>query len=454
MNILLLSPGKNLKGIGTLKTPPLGLGYIAGILRRDTNFNVKIIDLSIENINIEKEAKWSDVLGVSINALLVNSALKIISKFKEINENIIVVIGGPYPTAVPEIARTKIIDYVILGEGEYPFKDLVISLNRGEKPHNVPGIYFYEEGNLISNPPKTIYNLDSLPFPAYDLLNINKYNIRGCRKPFMTIITSRGCPFNCIYCTHCVHGYEFRFRTPENVLQEILYLKDKFRIKEIAIMDDNFAVNKKRAIEICDLIIKENLNLRFSLLNGIRIETLDKNLLKKLKEAGVYKIAFGLESGSKRIQKNINKNLNLKLAEKVVKMTKDLDIITVGYFMLGLPGDDRKSMQDTINFAKRINPDYAFFHITIPFPGTPLYEMIRKDGKFLYDTKFGINEGYSSGKVFYLIGKMNKKILEVFFKKSHREFYLRPKKLVERISSIKSFNELKELSHAVLEYIT
>ena len=232
-------------------------------------------------------------------------------------------------------------------------------------------------------------------------------------------------------------------RSPENVIEEIDILVKKHGVKQIDILDDNFAINKKRAERILDLLIERNYDLWINLQTGIRIEGLDQSIINKMKKAKIWKIPIGVESGDPAMLKRIKKQLDLKRVLDVTNMAKRSGMKVYGFFMVGLPGDTPESMQKTIDFAIKMNPNIANFMVTIPFPGTELYDMVKKEGRFLMDVDNGINAGFYANQVFYEMEDMDKEVILKYYKKTIRDFYLRPSKIFELATGMRSVEELK-----------
>ncbi|GAH01912.1 unnamed protein product, partial [marine sediment metagenome] len=265
------------------------------------------------------------------------------------------------------ILQNKNIDFVVPGEGEITTKELVDAIEQGGNVSEVKGIGYKLDSEVVFTPARPfIENLDVLPFPAWDLVDIERYfcfptfNIFYSSRQYMSVFTSRGCPYNCIYC-HKIFGKKFRARTPENIFQEIEILCKKFNIKEIQIVDDCFNLKPERAKKLCDMIIDSDLDIAISFPNGVRGDLMDEELLIKLKKAGTYKINYGIETGSQRLQKFIKKNVNLKNLQKVITLTNSHNILSHGFFILGFPTETREEVQQTIEFARKSKLNTAGF---------------------------------------------------------------------------------------------
>ncbi|MCL4491011.1 MAG: B12-binding domain-containing radical SAM protein, partial [Nitrospirae bacterium] len=305
MKILLIHPRENI-WIRS-KTVPLGLGYIASVLEK-AGHNVKIIDYRIFP---DRELEKADVVGITATTPLIRGAWEIAREAKK-KFNAITVLGGPHVSALPEeSAKLPYIDYVVRGEGEDTIVQLCSILEQGKSAEQVLGVSFKKDNKIIHHPHREfIKNIDDIPFPAYHLFPpLDKYTnpqpLISERTPAANIMTSRGCPFDCVFCYKGVYGRHYRVRSPENLIAEWKWLIETYNVKEIAIQDDMFNIKLDRAKNICKLIIKENLAIPWSTPNGIRADFFDEELAVLMKEAGCYRIAFGIESGNQDILNSI-----------------------------------------------------------------------------------------------------------------------------------------------------
>lgn len=389
-------------------SPALGLAYLAAYLRRK-EIDVSILDLAAEGINNfqtlqgkvriglsernirEKVRQYSPkVVGITCQSTLhAKEAHEVARMVKKVDKKILVVIGGAHPSALPEIVlKDKNIDVVVRGEGEITFENIVNNYTKRKVFSNILGISFRQKSKIIHNPPRPfIKNLDEIPFPARDLLPMETYFRNASRgtnynlhDKVITMLTSRGCPGNCIYCAvKTVWGREWRGRSPENVVDEIETTIRNFQTKEIHFLDDSISVDKKRLEGICDEIIKRKIKINWTTPNGIAVWLLDKNLLLKMKKSGCYRLTFGLESGNKEILKDfIGKDYDYREAKEIISFASKLGLWTLGTFILGFPEEKKEQIEDTIKFAASTDLDFATFYISNPFPGTQMYDIYQK----------------------------------------------------------------------------
>lgn len=458
LDIILVNPYPDrAKGINEATvTPPLGLAYLAAVLKRD-GFAAKIIDANVlkkENAEVIKEIKAERprFVGISMNIVTAEPGYRLSRELKSSGIGTKVILGGVTASTDPQdcLKRTGA-DFLIKGEGEETLLELMKSEKNGEAlPEKIAGLAFSREGRLnITAVRNRIRDLDSLPLPAYELLPPLKfYKSRARGFPVASIFTSRGCPYSCIFCNKSVFGAQITFHSPKRVLDEISFLIDNYGVRQIDILDDHFTFDKKRAMEILEGIIRSGRRVFINLQNGIRADTVDEELIKTMRRAGVYKIGLGVESADPEIQKRIKKNLDVEKAIFASKLAKKYGILVYGFFILGLPGEDRRSMQKTIDFALKMDPLIANFSIALPFPGTEMYGIIQKEGRFLKPVDVECLGGFYEGSAYFEAGPTKKEDVEEMFRRAYTVFYLRPKKIWDLLTSVRSLKELAWMMEA------
>lgn len=451
MDILLINPySEESCGINeTTVEVPVGLLSIASFLEKNGT-NVGLLDAysmqlpQHKVINRIKELR-PRVVGISVNIFSFLQAITYTEEIKNISKDIIVIWGGPHPTIASDLCLEKSkADIVVIGEGELTALELLKCILNNRDYAELKGIVYRQNGSFrVNSPRERITDLDNLPFPAYHLLpNLKYYKSRARKKPFMGIVTSRGCPFNCIYCSKDVFKNRITMRSPENIIEEIDLLVNKYHIRQIDILDDNFTMDSERVETLCDLIIKNNYKIFISLQSGIRADKVNEPLMAKMKRAGVFKVAFGVETGNITILKEIRKQLDLDKVLTASRLARKCGMIIIGFFMIGLPGDNELTLQETIDFAIKMNPHIANFMMTIPFYGTELYKKVEKEGRFLFDSKGGISHGFYSAKAYYELGNLTQELMIKYYKKAYRDFYFRFSKAIDLFCSVRSFGEL------------
>ena len=433
-------------------TPPLGILYLASYVKKFSDFEVQVLDCQAEKVSYADlphiiETKRPDVIGITAMTFTLIDALKFIEIVKKINPQIIIVLGGPHPHIYPEeTINFSGIDYVILGEGEKTFLELLKCLDKKdyERLRQVKGLVFKMDGQIINTGPgEPIMNLDELPFPARKLTPYkNYYSIIAKKNPITTMFTSRGCPYRCTFCDRPAMGKLFRARSAKNVVAEMEECQ-KMGIKEIFIYDDTFTVNRQRVIDICQEIQKRKLEIFWDI--RARVDTVDENVLKELKKAGCQRIHYGVEAGTEKILKVLNKGITLKQAEEAFKLTKKIGMKTLAYFILGSPGETKEDILETINFAQKLNPEFVQFTLLTPFPATLIYLDGLKRGIFKYDHWKQFAASPSLGfKTKYWEENLSEEELISLLNLAYRSFYLKPSFIVKEIFRIRSLSELKK----------
>jgi len=447
MDVLLINPpsGEVYGKMEAPDYPPLGLAYVGAALEK-AGHKVKIIDISADKIpkhEFLQTIKNYKIIGLTSTTPTFNQAENLCKLIKE-NTEAITVLGGIHATIDPEdCLKSENIDFVVRGEAEATITELVDKIQNKKSFSKVKGISFTKNGKIIHNENRDlIQNLDEIPFPARHLFNHQKYTYPdSLLSPVMPIMTSRGCPHNCTYCcTKLIFSRRVRFRSAKNVVDEIEYLIKKYKVKEIHFWDDNFTLYKQRVFEINNELKKRGIKLHFAFPNGLRVDQVDFEILKCLKDMGVYSLAFGVESGNQIILDNVKKGTTIKQIEQAYKWAKELGFETWGFFMIGLYGDTPETIKDTISFAKKINPDVAKFHILKPFPGTEIFKQLLKEGLITEKdySKYGIHT-----KPVHRLPDLTEEDLLNWSKKAYKEFYLRPTKIVQHILRVKSFERMK-----------
>jgi len=474
--VLLINPpltGDLSAGIYTTKTP-LGLAYIAGYLEK-YDYPVIILDcmayydqivklkngtfrvgLSEEKI-VKKIKEFNpDIVGLSCSFTVYEKNSLRIAELVKKNSNALVVVGGAHSSANPtSVLKDKNVDMVARGEGEVIFLEIVKNFKNKNKLNSTAGTIIRDKkGDIKTNKPaKQIEKIDDIPFPARHLLPMKKYlnhpqnSIANMRGPTTEIVTSRGCPFRCIFCSiHTVWGRKWRARSANNVVDELEHLYKKYGIREFRFFDDNITWNKKRMIEICDEIIKRKLDIRWDTPNGVAIATLNEEVLRKMKKAGYYRIVMGIESGSKETLRYMKKPVSLKHAKKIIKLCNKIGIWTWSTFVIGFPEETLEEIEKTINFAKKSGLNFATFYVAQPYAGTDMYEIYNELGLL----GGGIKSGSSVTSTQYHTKYFSAKELNELQKRAYSEFiqyrmisYLNPIKFYkEFLNRIKSFQDI------------
>jgi radical SAM superfamily enzyme YgiQ (UPF0313 family) len=335
-----------------------------------------------------------------------------------------------------EVLLDRNIDYCIRGEGEETLFELV----DGKKPPKILGLSYREDGRVVHNPPRPpIQDLDTLPQPAYHLLPMDRYHpALGSYKrlPAISMMATRGCPGRCTFCYGDMFGRRIRSRSPNKLIEDIRYLVERYGIREVQFYDDTFTSVRRNVLEFSTLLLKDGLNLSWS--SFARVDTVDKEMLKVMKEAGCHQILYGIESGDEGILKNINKGTTLDEAREAVRLTKEAGIEVRAAFMLGSPGETEESIKRTMRFAVELEPDLAIFNITTPYPGTRMFSWAEENG-YLLTRDWRV---YDLSHMVMRLPTIAPSKVEEYYHKAHRLFYLRIGFILGRLLRIQSLKDL------------
>lgn len=372
-------------------TPPVGLLCLAAYVRERFDADLRVVDQRVEGWSTEDVAREAaafeaDIVGFSCatpSAYLLPDAVQ---STRRGLPDALIVLGGPHASAFgAEILEDVDADVVVVGEGERTFERVLEVHLGGGDFGAIPSLVWRDpDGGAVTNPGATpfIEDLDSLPMPAYDLIDVSRYwslasFVLVPRRRYVSLITSRGCPYQCNYC-HNLFGKRFRGHSPERIVSEIEHFMNAYGINDVEFLDDVFNYDHDRAIEVCDLIRKKDLGVRLALPNGVRTDTLSEELIEALDEAGLYFCSFALESGSPRIQKLMGKRLHVPSFIENVALAADRGIFSNGFAMLGFPTESEEELKQTIEIMCASKLHTGQFHTVTPFPGSKLFEELRR----------------------------------------------------------------------------
>lgn len=429
---------------------PLGICYLASVLIQ-AGYEVSLTDADAEKLKIidiskKLEKENPDIIGLTCTTPMVSSVKKTAETLKNAFSEAKIIVGGPHVTAVPEdLLKEKYIDVAVIGEGEHTLVELVKLIEENKSLRNCKGIAFKEDGKIIRTESRPlICDIDALPIPARHLLPYEKYKHsdlieRKTKKNYANIMSSRGCPYKCIFCgSRTTFGGVVRFRNPKLVVDEIEECYNKLNVGIFGFSDDTLTVKKEHITEICNEILKRKLDI--SWIAQARVNTVDKEMLQLMKKAGCSAVHYGYESGSQTILDNIKKGITLQQSIDATKITKEVGLKIHGYFMIGNPGETIETAKQTINFAKKLDPDTAQFTIATPFPGTEFYQMFLNKGRSLEE--FKDYTFYSN--IVFMPDNMTKEQLLKLHKQAYKEFYLRPKYIFKAIKRLRSIKTIKQ----------
>lgn len=374
------------------KLPPLGLTYVAAALEQ-ADFQVELIDnymlkKPLDYIKSEAKRLKPDIVGITCGSVTYQPCIETAKAIKEVLPSCEIVVGGWHPSYLPEtMLEHPEIDYVVMGEGERAIVELANSITKGDTASisKIAGVAYRDNGKIVRNEPVLIKDLDTVPFPARHLLPLDLY-LRKMEfleaNPVDTMNVIRGCPYNCAFCdTKGIWGSRCRSFSPSRIVEEIEHLVNKHGTRGLYFIGDNFTINKKRTIELCNQLKSSGLDVEW--ICDTRADLVSRDLLKEMRSAGCRTIWFGVESGSPRILKKLNKNVSIEQTVKAFRLCREEDINISCSLMMGIPGETLSDIKATFNLAKKLNPDWIHFNIFVAYPGSSLYDEVIENK--LYD---------------------------------------------------------------------
>ncbi len=431
--------------------PALGIMYLAAVLR-EAGFPVEILDAHVFDLygkNFQQAVADArpDIIGFTSTTVGWPNVVEAARLAHEAVPEALIVVGGPQLQIYPkESVSFPWIDIAVTGDGEETFLELVQRRDGGGSLDDILGTCVKVDGEVRLNPPRQwTRKLDDIPFPAVDLTPWNKYHVLTIEKPFFNMITTRGCPYKCAYCSQVYAGDTIRYRSPENVLDEMEIYVKKYGAREIIMFDETFTVKKSRVMKICEGIGQRKLKFGFDI--RTRVDCLDEEMMKALHGAGCKRIHFGIESGSPKILKMMNKGITVEKVRETVTLAKKIGFSTRGFFMIGYLDEDMDTYKETVRFSQELPLDWASYSITTPLPHTGLYREAMKrghvDGDYWRDytlLKKGRDEFPH-----IVTEHWDDEKLKRMLSKAYTSFYMRPSYVWRRLSSIRSFNDVKDL---------
>jgi len=435
--------------------PPLGLLYVAAYLENNSSHSVEILDaylddLSYEQIEVEIRRRQPDAVGVQAMTFTLIDAVLCAKTVKRANPAIPVIFGGPHVYIYPqETMSIPEVDCIVIGEGEVTFTRLIERLAEGREPSDVDGVGYRDQHGEVQLTPAVPLNqdLDALPMPARHLLDQDRYySVLAKKFPITTMMTSRGCPMRCIFCDRPHLGKQFRYRSARSVVEEMEFC-EKMGIREIFVYDDTFNIRRDRVLDICRLKIERGVSLAWDI--RAHINAMTEEMLDALAAAGCSRIHYGVEAGTEEIVRTLQKGIDLERTKTVFHQTRQRGIATLGYFMLGNPGETREQAVETIEYARRLDADYIHLALATPFPATELYRMGFEKGIYQKDFWREFARDPRPDFVPELWEEtMTRDELIRLMQWGYRRFYFRGKYLFRRLLELRSWNEFKRKAKA------
>jgi len=413
---------------------PLGLGYLAAVLEKK-GYDVNVIDcqalhLTLSDVEKELGKRKPDIVGLTSTTLTYKSALNIIKVAKDVLPDCLTIIGGSHATFWDEEALNECpqLDIIVRGEGETTLLEIAKKVENGKSFHDVVGTTCRKGDDIIKNPDRPhIEDLESLPYPAFHLWPIEHFKKYG--KIIFPVMTSRGCTFWCDFCSAVrMFGRKYRMRSPQKVVDELEFLYKKYGEDQYTFYDDAFTVDQSRTEEICNEILKRGLKIKWDC--ETRVDMVTKDLLQKMKDAGCIAVWFGVEAGSEQVIKAMGKGISLTQTFNAFKWANEVGLMTVASMILGFPGETRETAMESINLLKRIKSDEIGVYIATPYPGTPMYDYVKKMG-WIKITDFN---KYDTATPIFETPTMSMNELRELHDMAHRKFYLRPTYIIRAFS--------------------
>ncbi|MFZ5366479.1 MAG: B12-binding domain-containing radical SAM protein [Patescibacteria group bacterium] len=428
------------EGAWTAVWAPITLVTMAAILEKE-GFKVKVVDTIVEKIDFPGLKKiianfQPDLIVVNTASGSIESDLSVASFAKKIDPKIKVCAFGIHVTALTEdcFKLEPPLDFIIRGEPEMTTLELAKNLGKEKHLSRIKGLSWRQDSKIIHNPDRpAIADLDSLPFPAWEYVNVDNYRMPFSGKPFLLVGLGRGCPYNCLFCADkTFYGQKLRLPSPGKVIGEIEGNLKKFKVNEFLFWTESFTLNREFALQVCQEIIKKKLKIRFVV--NSRVDHVDRQLLKELKKAGCFMIGFGIESANKEILAAMRKGVTVSQIKKAVRLAKEAGLEVTGHFMLGFPGETQASIIKTINLACQLPFDFAQFYCTVPFPGSELYGLALKNNWLTTRDWSRFEQNFS---VLNLPGLSASKVMELR-RLAFRKFYFRPKIILKTLAQFKT----------------
>ncbi len=418
--------------------PPIDSLWIAAMLR-ENGATVRLYDANAANETYEKveeliREEKPKMLVFSNSTPTIFHDLKTATLAKSVDKNIVTITFGPHVVSLGQetMAQCPDLDYCVPSE----YETTILEIMKGVEKQKIEGLYYRDNGLVqFTGKREPLKDLNALPIPAHDLLDIMLYQFPySGRRPVASTLTTRGCPYACVFCQTVLTWKKFNARSTEHILKELRFLSQELGVKEIKFWDDNFTFDQNRVVELCDAIIKEKLDLTWIV--NTRVDRINEQMLLKMKEAGCQMICFGVESGDDQVLRDVKKGLTTEAIRKGFALTKKCGIRTLGFFTLGHPTDTHETIKKTIAFSKELNPDLASFNVIVPFPGTPLFETAREKG---WITTYDWSKYESTSYPVYKIPNLTQDEVYNYFKQAYRGFYFRPSYIFKRLLRVRNF---------------
>ncbi len=465
MRVLLINPAMKLESFGRFRglmepMPVIGLAYIAAVLQQNGH-EVKAIDqftygMGVDQVVEEARKYRPDVLGLGMLTPSTPVATAIADRTRAALPEVRIVAGNVHADIFyKELLTGSEIDFVVHGEGEHTIAELVQAFEAGRTDWaSIQGISWIDEDGAVhkSASRPVIQDLDALPYPAWNLFPYTRYGLlpfADVAYPVLSMAGSRGCPYRCEFCSLLYTGSNYRKRDPIKLVDEYELLHERYGVKMVGFVDPIFPLNKRILFRFCEELMRRGLHKKVCWLSETRVDRLDRESLRIMRASGCRRILLGIESGVDLLLENVNKTFTTETTRKAVRMIREEGIDSVGLFMIGLPGETPEMTRQTIDFAKSLDLDFAKFAVTVPFPGSQMYEDLRREGRLERDdwenwTTFQPDPD----KMVFVPREVSNEYLLKMQKKGTREFYLRPHMIYRHLVQIRTIKP-RQLFHGI-----
>jgi radical SAM superfamily enzyme YgiQ (UPF0313 family) len=455
MRVLLVNPAMNMETLGKFQgllepMPVIGLAYIAAVLEQEGH-RVQAIDqftygMSVAQMMEQVKAFQPDLLGIGMLTPSAPVSIEIAKQTKAALPQCKVVIGNVHADIFyKEILSRNPVDFIVHGEGEHTVKELAQAIERGDSDFSaIAGVSWKDDaGEVRKNASRPVIDdLDSLPYPAWHLFPYTRYGLlpfADVAKPVLSMTGSRGCPYRCEFCSLLYTGSNYRRRDPIKIVDEYEYLHERYGVKQVGFVDPIFPLNKKILFQFCEELMRRDLQKKVVWLSETRVDRIDRESLRVMRASGCRRILLGIESGVDLLLENVNKTFTTETTRNAVRMMREEGIESVGLFMIGLPGETPEMTRQTIDFAKSLDLDFAKFAITVPFPGSQMFEDLRREGRLDRDdwenwTTFQPDPA----KMVFVPRDTSPEFLIRMQRQATREFFLRPKMIYRHLFEIQT----------------
>ncbi|MFH1447919.1 MAG: radical SAM protein [Candidatus Micrarchaeota archaeon] len=431
--------------------PQTSLAYLAAVMKPTHDVDVIDcigLDMYWPEFEKELEERKPDYVLFNVISSTLGNDMRVAESAKR-NGGVTIAVG-PHVTAIPEetLEGFTHVDYILIGEAEETLRELIDTIEDGKDPRKVKGIAFRRDGNIVVTPERPLTDLEELPIPLHELLPIHRYNLPFIGKRYTFIVASRGCPYRCTFCRSPVTWkWKVRVRSAESIIRELRYLKG-IGVRNFMFHTDVFTIDREVLITLCKKMVEEKLGMRW--VCNSRVDTVNEEKLSWMKKAGCWMIAYGIESGSQAVLDNVSKGINREQIETAVTLTKRAGIKIWGYFIIGLPGENSQTVNETIELSKRLDLDLVNFAIGTPYPGTLFYKEAKEKGWLVAERWEQYDQNYSPAVSYPEFS--DKDILKAI-KRAYLAWYLRPKAVLKIIGGIGSFHDAYVLFRVAVNHI-